>query len=107
MKKTIRLTEADLTRLVKKVIEEQVKPTNQNEWSKYPCVAKLKDSISPKGEKSKRGEDIFKDILFYSNGRCMDVTNKSKSFYKCHPTGAIVVSDDPNINLDTIDVGEY
>jgi len=77
-----------------------------DDWTKFPCVAKLKDAVSPKGEKSKRGEDVFKDLLFYSNGRCMDITNKSKSFYKCHPSGAIVVSDDPNIDMDTIDVNE-
>ena len=75
-----------------------------DDWKKFPCVAKLRDVVSPKGEKSKRGEDVFKDLLFYSNGRCMDITNKSKSFYKCHPSGAIVVSDDPNIDMDTIDV---
>ena len=95
---------------------EQVKPgnamgkgsgtmtgTNQNAWAKYPCVAKLKDATSPKGEKSKVGEGVFKDLLFYPNGRCMDVRNKSMAFYKCHTGGVIVVSDDPNIDLNTID----
>jgi hypothetical protein len=95
---------------------EQVKPgnamgkgsgtmtgTNQNAWAKYPCVAKLKDATSPKGQKLKVGEGVFKDLQFYPNGRCMDSRNKSQSFYKCHTGGVIVVSDDPNIDLNTID----
>ena len=116
MGRIVRLTEQDLVQLVNRVIKEQplpnksitqslnaAKATNQNAWAKYPCVAKLKDATSPKGEKSKRGEDVFKDLLFYPNGRCMDVRNKSMAFYKCHTGGVIVVSDDPNIDLNTID----
>ncbi len=72
-------------------------------WSKFPCTSKLKDVVSPNGEKSKRGDGIFKDILFYPNGRCMDITNKSMAFYKCIPGGGIVISDDPNFDINTVE----
>jgi hypothetical protein len=97
MKKTIRLTESDLVRLTNKVIKEQ---TNTNMWSNFPCVAKFKDVVSPKGEKSKRGEGIFKNTLFYSNGRAMDITEKKMYFFKCDPLGIIVGEELGGLDID-------
>ena len=113
MGKVVRLTEQDLVRLVNRVIKEQSKPgnamgkgsgtmtgTNQNPWVKYPCVAKFRDEVSPKGQKSKRGEGIFANTLFYSNGRVMDNTTKQMYFFKCDPNGIIVGEKLTGLEID-------
>jgi hypothetical protein len=123
MGRVVRLTEQDLVRLVNRVIKEQSKPgnamgkgsgtgnavgkgsgtmtgTNQNPWVKYPCVAKFRDEVSPKGQKSKRGEGIFANTLFYSNGRAMDNTTKQMYFFKCDPNGIIVGEKLTGLEID-------
>jgi hypothetical protein len=99
-------TSSTMVGLAKKVIKEQTPKSSPSDFSKFPCVAKLKDIVSPKGEKSKRGEGIFKDVLFYPNGRCMDLTNKTIGYFKCLGNG-IVIGDDPNIDLNTVDANEF
>jgi hypothetical protein len=116
--KHVKLTESDLRRLVSKIINEQVmqpqknvamkgvdpnkpsKQTNQNPWSNYPCVANYKDEVSPKGQKSKRGDGIFSNTLFYPNGRAMDNSSKKMYFFKCDPLGIIVGEELEGLEID-------
>jgi hypothetical protein len=113
MGRVTRLTEQDLVRLVNRVIKEQSKldnamgkgsstmtGTNQNTWAKYPCVAKFRDEVSPKGQKSKRGDGIFANTLFYSNGRAMDNTTKQMYFFKCDPNGIIIGKKLEGLEID-------
>jgi hypothetical protein len=50
-----------------------------DDWSKYPCVAKFKDGVSPKGEKFKTDGKM----QYYSNGRSMDPVSKKMYNYEC------------------------
>jgi len=81
-------------------MHEQIKQTNQNPWSNYPCVAKFKDEVSPKGQKSKRGDGIFANTLFYPNGRAMDNATKTMYFFKCDPLGIIVGEELEGLEID-------
>lgn len=86
---------------VKPVVNEQpTQKINQNPWANYPCVAKFKDEVSPKGQKSKRGEGIFANTLFYSNGRAMDNKTKKMYFFKCDPNGIIVGEELEGLEVD-------
>jgi len=48
-------------------------------WSKYPCVKKMKDGLSPNGQKFKTDGKM----QYYSNGRAMDPVTKKKYNYEC------------------------
>lgn len=74
MKKVVRLSESDLVRLVKKVINEQ-----SNEFSKFGCLSKLKDGVSPKGQKFKTDGSR----QYYSNGRVLDIKTKKMYNFEC------------------------
>ena len=50
-----------------------------NEFSKFGCLVKLKDGVSPKGEKFKT--DGTKQ--YYSNGRAMDIQTKKMYNFEC------------------------
>lgn len=58
----------------KPLVSEQV-----DEWSKYPCVKKFKDGVSPKGQKFKTDGKM----QYYSNGRAMDPITKKMYSYEC------------------------
>ncbi len=96
----IRHIQESNTKLETRVLTEQIKQTNQNPWSNYPCVAKFKDEVSPKGQKSKRGDGIFANTLFYPNGRAMDNATKTMYFFKCDPLGIIVGQELEGLEID-------
>ena len=106
MKKKVRLTERDLSRIVNKVLNEQsmvdkmnppAKGTvqKQNEFDKFPCLSDFKEMVSPRGDKFKMGTDFWSDYIFYSNGRVLHKNNKTMAYFKCYDNIAIVISDDP------------
>jgi len=82
------------------VSEQPTEKTNENPWANYPCVAKFKDVVSPKGQKSKRGEGIFANTLFFSNGRAMDNQTRKMYFFKCDPNGIIVGEELEGLEVD-------
>jgi hypothetical protein len=57
-------------------------------WSKYPCVAKLNDGVSPNGHKFKTDGNI----QYYSNGRAMDSVSNETYNYECGDGDEILTS---------------
>lgn len=107
MKKKVRLTERDLSRIVNKVLNEQsmvdkmnspAKSTGQkqNEFAKFPCLSDFKEMVSPRGDKFKMGTDFWRDYQFYSNGRVLHKHDKTMAYFKCYDNLNIVISEDPN-----------
>jgi hypothetical protein len=109
MKKKVRLTERDLSRIVSRVLNEQdmIKmvdkmnlPTKsmsqkQDEFAKFPCLSDFKEMVSPKGQKFKMGTDFWRDYHFYPNGRVLHKHDKTMAYFKCYDNQNIVISDDP------------
>lgn len=48
-------------------------------WLNYPCTKKLKDGVSPSGQKFKTDGEM----QYYPNGRVMDPVSKKMYDYEC------------------------
>jgi|LauGreDrversion4_2_1035121.scaffolds.fasta_scaffold271494_2 hypothetical protein len=78
-------------------------PNKPVDWSKWPCLVKLKDGKGPKGEQIKLGEGTFKNIQFYPGGKCAyydEVLGLGPmKDYRCTKMGLVVGDDLDQINF--------
>jgi hypothetical protein len=93
----IRHIQESNNKLETRVLTEQ---TNQNDFSKFPCLNNFKETSTPKGDKVKMGSGFWKNYQFYSNGRVLNIQDNSKAFFKCYDGDGIIVSQDPNDEPD-------
>ena len=69
----------------KPIVSEQATP-----WLNYPCTQKLKDGVSPSGQKFKT-DGVYQ---YYSNGRVMDPETKKMGTYECGDEDEIEITMD-------------
>jgi len=87
MKKIVRLTESDLTRLVRRVIKEQKTTKNPGDINSYPeClrnafVDKLGKSLTGKEQFLTNDVGTYRGFQFYNNGRVWN--GKNLTNYHC------------------------
>ena len=94
MKKIVRLTERDLSRLVRKVVKEQEKPyafnRPANDW--YDANDMKVDDASDFSEEKEFGPDEYKDFMKYINGCNTHWCIKTKKWYdRYQQTGSLNV----------------